>query len=299
MKQVILIGLFVAHLINSSLSLSNDELPGLQGNNLRSLQQVVHPTCCCMCSDQQEEGAAGTRLIKRATRTDVDNNVLSNRLIKNNEARHQNKHNKDIMGHHVVGDFLKLMLNPVELTKRIAAAFKLDFEKLSSFLGKNFLYGLEATFTPVVVSTNLVEKVFVPDACALKFACSMGAHLDFVKPNVLKLSSKIVEGSRYVKAFSDGIIGRDCGAAYPSCASNMLTVRKAVKEATSLESSVGFNEDSERIGNDVLAGLVGQQYQQRNPSSSPQQDFLGGLRSLVDDQLAESTDKEGKLFGLF
>lgn len=255
MKQISLIGLLVASLVSSTLAASNG---GHSGHPCKEHQVSFGGI------NKTDGTTTPGRLVKRDASLEGGEFPVG-ALLKPQEEQ---KSNKD-----VIGEFVKLMLNPLELAKKIAATFKLDFEKLTGVVGKGMLYGLEAALAPVVVSGQLVEKVFVPNACALKFSCSMGAHLVFMKPHVLKLSSKILDGSKYVKAFGDGIIGRDCEAAYSSCTNNLLTVRKSIKDEAGLS---GLEGGSEQTGDDVLANLVGQQYGRNNPTG---QNLLDALRS--------------------
>lgn len=130
-----------------------------------------------------------------------------------------------------IGEWVKLIFNPIELVKAICVHFKLDLEKFTALVGKGMVFGVEALLTPLVITMKIIEKVFVPDACRLRFICKMGTHLEFIKEHVLKFSSNFLEGSSQIKAFSDGIVGRDCESAFPSCANGgELKLKKPFEE---------------------------------------------------------------------
>jgi len=117
-----------------------------------------------------------------------------------------------------LGDWAKLILNPFELVKVICAHFKIPVDKTVEKIGKGLVFGAEALLHPIVASFKIVEKVFVPDVCRLKFICRIGAdHFAFMRETMLKFSPSLLDGSTKIKAFSDGIIGRDCEVSFPNC----------------------------------------------------------------------------------
>lgn len=113
-----------------------------------------------------------------------------------------------------LNELVKLIFNPVEFCKAIAKHFKLDLEKFFDVVGRGLIFGVEAILQPLVITLKITEKVFVPDSCRLRFLCKMGTHLEFIREHVLKFSTNFLEGSSQIKAFSDGIIGKDCDTAF-------------------------------------------------------------------------------------
>lgn len=113
-----------------------------------------------------------------------------------------------------IGEWSKLIFNPFELAKSICQFFAIPLEKFLKLVGRPLILGTEALLFPLVVSAKIVEKVFAPDQCRLKFVCSMGKHLEFARETVLQFSPNFLEGSSHLKALSEGIIGRDCETIY-------------------------------------------------------------------------------------
>lgn len=113
-----------------------------------------------------------------------------------------------------MNDWAKLILNPVELVKAIGEFYKIPFDKFIEKIGTVIIFGTEVMLSPVVVSLKIIEKIFVPDACRLKFVCKIGGYLTIFKEPVLKFSPTFLEGSAQLKALTDGIVGRDCETAF-------------------------------------------------------------------------------------
>lgn len=111
----------------------------------------------------------------------------------------------------------KYIFNPFEFVKAIAIHFKIPLEKFLEAVGKPLVFGVEAFLQPIVIIIKIIEKVFVPDACRLKFFCQLGNKLDYIRDHVLKFSTHFLESTTHFKAFSDGVVGRDCEAIFPNC----------------------------------------------------------------------------------
>lgn len=127
-------------------------------------------------------------------------------------------------------EYAKLMLNPIALIKKISHDFNLPKNKLIEKVGKGLVFGAEALFSPVIACIKIIEKVFMPDACRLKFVCQFGSRLDFMKETMLKFSPNFVEGSAHVKALSYGILGRDCAQTFADCEPTLHESYKDLKE---------------------------------------------------------------------
>lgn len=128
------------------------------------------------------------------------------------------------------GEYAKLMLNPLALIKKISHDFNLPKNKLIQKVGKGLVFGAEALLSPVISCIKIIEKVFVPDACRLKFVCQFGSRLDFMRETMLKFSPHFIETSAHVKALSHGIIGRDCVQTYADCEPTLQGPFKDLKE---------------------------------------------------------------------
>lgn len=115
------------------------------------------------------------------------------------------------------GEVTKYLFNPFEMVKSISSHFKLPLDKFIEKIGNGLVLGVEALLHPIVVTVKIVEKVFVPDACRLKFFCSMGSHLNFIRDTVLKFSPSLLEGSSQLKALTDGIKGESCESVFSNC----------------------------------------------------------------------------------
>lgn len=129
-----------------------------------------------------------------------------------------------------VREWLKLALNPAELVRAIGRHFKLDPERFVAAVGTGLVFGLESAMTPLVVTLKVVERVFVPNVCRLRFICRMGSHLEFVRENVLRFSPNFLEGSSQVKAFAEGVAGRDCEVLFPCAGAGEPKLRKQFEE---------------------------------------------------------------------
>lgn len=114
-------------------------------------------------------------------------------------------------------EWFKLIFSPIELIKAIAAHFKLPLKGFVELITKGYFFAVEIVLSPVLVSLKIIEKVFVPDTCRLKFMCQIGTQLNLARDKVLQLSPHFIEGSHHVKALTDGIIGRDCDATFIAC----------------------------------------------------------------------------------
>jgi hypothetical protein len=111
-------------------------------------------------------------------------------------------------------DFFKLMLNPMELMNRIARAFNLDRGEFTQAVGRGMNFGLETALQPPIVCVKIIEKVFVPDTCKLKFVCDMGKQMAMFKGQLPKFPDSYFEGAATAKALYDGASGRDCDHTY-------------------------------------------------------------------------------------
>lgn len=129
-----------------------------------------------------------------------------------------------------VSEYAKLMLNPVALVKKISHDFQLPKNKLIEKVGKGLIFGTEALFSPVIACLKIIEKVFRPDACRLKYVCQFGSRLDFMKETIFKLSPNFLEGSSHLKALSYGITGRDCAQTFADCDPTLQDSYKDLKE---------------------------------------------------------------------
>lgn len=121
-----------------------------------------------------------------------------------------------ILGHHF-HKFFDLLLKPAELIKAIAEHFALPLKEFFELLCKGLVFGVEVMLSPILVTIKIIEKVFVPDTCRLKFMCHIGTHLDVLREQALKFSPKFIETSAHIKAFTDGIVGRDCESTFIAC----------------------------------------------------------------------------------
>lgn len=125
------------------------------------------------------------------------------------------------LGHHGLGHhfhkFFELLFKPVELIQAIAHHFTLPLKEFVELLFKGFVFGAEVALSPLLVSIKIIEKVFVPDACRLKFMCHIGTHLDLLRESVLLFSPHFLEQSHHIKALTDGISGRDCESTFIAC----------------------------------------------------------------------------------
>lgn len=146
------------------------------------------------------------------------------------EHQHQQPANKEKDPFYLASEYTKLMLNPVALIKKISHEFNLPKSKLIEKVGKTLVFGAEALFSPVIACIKIIEKVFVPDACRLKFVCQFGGRLGFMRETMLKLSPGFIEGSSHLKALSYGIIGRDCAQTFADCEPTLRESYKDLEE---------------------------------------------------------------------
>ena len=116
-----------------------------------------------------------------------------------------------------LAEYAKLIFSPFELVKKISDAFKLPQEKFIEKLGKGLVFGVEAMLTPLVASLKIIEKVFVPDHCRLKFVCLIGSKFSFVKDTITKFSPNLLGGSFHLKALTDGMAGQNCETLFKEC----------------------------------------------------------------------------------
>lgn len=159
-----------------------------------------------------------------------------------------------------LGDFTKYLFNPLELVKSISNHFKLPLDKFIEKLGNGLVLGVEALLHPIVVTMKIVEKVFVPDACRLKFFCSMGTHLKFIRESVLRFSPSLLEGSSQLKALTDGIKGESCESVFSNCEMKLKkpfeSLRNQAEGSTSSLESGYTSSSSPKPANKLLFGLM-------------------------------------------
>lgn len=141
--------------------------------------------------------------------------AIAKEAVKENELA--GKKDKGLFGLFSLEEWTKYLFNPFEFCKAIIEHFKLPMEKFLEILGKPLVFGIEAMLHPLVTIIKIVEKVFVPDVCRLKFLCKMGTHALLIKEHVLKFSSHFLEESLQIKALTDGIVGKDCEKLFPNC----------------------------------------------------------------------------------
>lgn len=115
-------------------------------------------------------------------------------------------------------DWAKLLFNPIELAKAICVQFNLPFDGFVKTLNKPLLFGLEATLQPVVASLKIIDSVFAPDHCRLRFMCELGTYLRFMRESITQLTPGLFTGSKTVEALSKSIVSEvDCDAVYVDC----------------------------------------------------------------------------------
>lgn len=113
-------------------------------------------------------------------------------------------------------EWSKLIFKPFELVKAIATHFALDLDKFILTIGDGLVFGAEAVLTPYVASVKIIEKIFVPNACLLKFFCGIGKQFSIMKGAAVRFSP-FIDSSLSFKAFREGIVGLDCGFTYVAC----------------------------------------------------------------------------------
>lgn len=111
-------------------------------------------------------------------------------------------------------EIIKLLLNPFEFCAKIAEHFKLHFEKFFPMVSKGVNFGLELAIQPMILSLKIIEKVFVPDTCKLRYVCRLTKHMSFSKEYIPTVSEKVLGESKMFRAMNDGIRGNDCEAVY-------------------------------------------------------------------------------------
>lgn len=129
---------------------------------------------------------------------------------------HKEEEKHGLFGHHF-HKFFELLLKPAEFIKAIAEHFALPLKEFFELVVKGLVFGVEVLLSPILVTIKIIEKVFVPDTCRLKFMCHIGTHLDALREHALKFSPKFIETSVHLKAFTDGIVGRDCESTFIAC----------------------------------------------------------------------------------
>lgn len=136
--------------------------------------------------------------------------ALSNPIQKKEEIR------EDLFDLKNPGEFLLLLLNPLELIDRIVVTFKLDKNEFFKVLSEQVQIGFEIALQPALLSVKITEKVFVPDTCKLKFICDLAKPVAILKgKKVPKLSPGFLDGANSIKALTDGLSGRQCDLLYP------------------------------------------------------------------------------------
>lgn len=132
-----------------------------------------------------------------------------------------------------LAEYAKLIFSPFELVKKISDAFKLPQEKFIEKLGKGLVFGVEAMLTPLVASLKIIEKVFVPDHCRLKFVCVVGSKFGFVKDTITKFSPNLLGGSFHLKALTDGMAGQNCETLFKECEPRLKKPYEDLKSSSS------------------------------------------------------------------
>lgn len=156
----------------------------------------------------------GARTATGAAPSEVAREVLAKEIVKLEEKTTTELDFFSIKG---LTNWSKLLFNPFELVKALAATFKLDLAVLVDQIGASAIWGIEAAFSPVLAGIKILEKVLVPNSCKLKFMCDLGTKVGFMRDTMLKFTPAFIGGSLNLRAFTDGVIGRNCVEAFPLC----------------------------------------------------------------------------------